>query len=396
LPGWMGPNQGKETAMPATTAKKDILARLGQGEVIIGDGSYVVTLEKRGYVKAGDWTPEASVEDPDGVKQLAKEFARAGADVTQTFTFYSTDDWVGTFEEDDAPKLSCKQINSAACKIAKEVSEEYGTIVCGGITQTETYVTTKNKEKVQEELTKALEVLIENDVDMILVEYFFYIQEMEWAIELCRKYNKPIAATMAIGPKGDRSGVSSGECAVRMAKAGADIVGANCLFDPWIGLETLRKMKVALDAFNMSPHLMTQPNAYRCPDCGPFGWLSLPEFPYAIEPRQITRFEVRQWARQAYDLGVRYIGGCCGFEPYLIRAIAEELREERKSLPYSSRKSDEVNLTVWKNIEGRQERHRGKGSREYWDSLTPCTGRPLSAALCRQPDPQIVSSSALK
>ena len=79
-------------------------------------------------------------------------------------------------------------------------------------------------------------------------------------------------------------------------------------------------MKVALVAFNMSPHLMTQPNAYRCPDCGPFGWLSLPEFPYgdqmeklhilnftisAIEPRQITRFEVRQWARQAYDLGVR-------------------------------------------------------------------------------------------
>ena len=47
----------------------------------------------------------------------------------------------------------------------------------------------RNKEKVQEELTKALEVLIENDVDMILVEYFFYIQEMEWAIELCRKVN---------------------------------------------------------------------------------------------------------------------------------------------------------------------------------------------------------------
>ena len=30
--------------------------------MIIGDGSYVVTLEKRGYVKAGDWTPEAAVE----------------------------------------------------------------------------------------------------------------------------------------------------------------------------------------------------------------------------------------------------------------------------------------------------------------------------------------------
>ena len=38
------------------------MSRLRRGEVILGDGSYVVTLEKRGYVKAGDWTPEASVE----------------------------------------------------------------------------------------------------------------------------------------------------------------------------------------------------------------------------------------------------------------------------------------------------------------------------------------------
>ena len=41
---------------------QDIMSRLRRGEVILGDGSYVVTLEKRGYVKAGDWTPEASVE----------------------------------------------------------------------------------------------------------------------------------------------------------------------------------------------------------------------------------------------------------------------------------------------------------------------------------------------
>ena len=41
-------------------------------------------------------------------------------------------------------------------------------------------------------------------------------------------------------------------------------------------------MKVALEAFNLSPYLMTQPNGYRCPDCGAFGWLSLPEFPYGM------------------------------------------------------------------------------------------------------------------
>ena len=32
---------------------------------IIGDGSYVITLEKRGYLKAGCWTPEAVIEYPD-------------------------------------------------------------------------------------------------------------------------------------------------------------------------------------------------------------------------------------------------------------------------------------------------------------------------------------------
>lgn len=123
------------------------------------------------------------------MKMLATEFAKAGADVTQTFTFYSTDDWIDAFEgsEKGEKKATCREINTAACKIAKDVSKEYGTIVAGGITQTETYLETKDKAKVQAELSKALEVLIENDVDLIIIEYFFYIQEMEWAIELCKK-----------------------------------------------------------------------------------------------------------------------------------------------------------------------------------------------------------------
>lgn len=69
-----------------------ILERLAKGDVILGDGSYVFTLEKRCLVKAGDWTPQASCENPEAVKQLALEFSLAGADITQTFTFYSTDD----------------------------------------------------------------------------------------------------------------------------------------------------------------------------------------------------------------------------------------------------------------------------------------------------------------
>ena len=45
----------------------------------------------------------------------------------------------------------------------------------------------------------------------------------------------------------------------------------------------------------------------------------------AMESRLMTRWEIQKYARAAYDMGIRYIGGCCGFEPYHIRAIAEEV-----------------------------------------------------------------------
>lgn len=214
-------------------------------------------------------------------------------------------------------------------------------------------------------MRKALEVLILNKVDLIICEYFRNILEMEWAIEVALEYGIPVAATMCIGPVGDESGVGVGECAVRMAKAGALLVGVNCLFDPFICLEVLKTMKVALDAFELTPYLMAQPLGYRVPDGGSFGWVEIPEFPFSVEPRQITRWEARKWARQAFELGVRYIGGCCGFEPYhiryrctniecgrqyLLRAMAEELADVRGGLPEASSKSDH-DLAIHRSLE---------------------------------------------
>ena len=40
-----------------------------------------------------------------------------------------------------------------------------------------------------------------------------------------------------------------------------------------------------------------------------------------------------KYARAAYNLEIRYIGGCCGFEPYHIRAIAEGLKDDKGMLP---------------------------------------------------------------
>ncbi|XP_074649076.1 S-methylmethionine--homocysteine S-methyltransferase BHMT2-like [Tubulanus polymorphus] len=71
-------------------AKPNILEILAK-RIIIGDGCYMNTFEKRGYVTAGLYTPECVLEHPDAVSGLHKEFARAGADVMQAFTFHATD-----------------------------------------------------------------------------------------------------------------------------------------------------------------------------------------------------------------------------------------------------------------------------------------------------------------
>ena len=49
--------------------KKGLLERLAEGPVI-GDGGFIFSLEKRGYVKAGPWTPEGVMEHPEAVRQL--------------------------------------------------------------------------------------------------------------------------------------------------------------------------------------------------------------------------------------------------------------------------------------------------------------------------------------
>lgn len=65
---------------------------------------------------------------------------------------------------------------------------------------------------------------------------------------------------------------------------------------------------------------------------------STPAPPLGLEPRILTRWDMQKYARDAYNVGIRFIGGCCGFEPYHIRALAEELAKERGCLPAGSEK----------------------------------------------------------
>lgn len=354
------------------------MERLATGPVI-GDGGFVFALEKRGYVKAGPWTPEAAVEDPEAVRQLHREFLRAGADVMQAFTFYASEDKLTNRGNTAGKTIGVEAINRAAAKLAKEVAAEGGALTLGGISQCPSYLSQKPKADVQAEYKKQIDVFVSEGMDFLLCEYFEHIEEMEWAIEECRKTSLPVAASMCIGPEGDMHGVSSAECAIRMAKAGAHVVGINCHYDPFISLECIKKMKAGLDAAGLTPYLMCQPLAFHTPDAGKQGFIDLPEFPFGLEPRICTRWDMHKFAREAYDLGVRYIGGCCGFEPYHIRAVTEELLVERggkaaagsdKHMPWGE--GLKMHTKPWV---------RARARRGYWENMQPASGRPHCPAL---------------
>ena len=89
---------------------------------------------------------------------------------------------------------------------------------------------------------------------------------------------------------------------------------------------------------------------------------------------------MHKFARDAYNMGIRYIGGCCGFEPYHIRAVAEELAPERKCLPKGSEKHDmwggglRMHTKPWV---------RARARKDYWESLNPASGNPYSAPLSK-------------
>lgn len=309
-------------------ARRGILERLKDG-IVLGDGGYVMELERRGYIQAGPYTPEVTVEHPKAVKQLHFEFKRAGAEVLQALTFYASEDKLQTV--DRAHQVD--EINQAAVRIANEVAGS-DALVAGVITLTVAFKRgdPNSRERVREVLTRQVAVQKEAGVDFFIGETFINLEEAMIALEAIRGSGLPAMITMNIGPLGSADGFSPKECACRLVGEGADIVGVNCSFDPEVSLITAEKMRTATHAY-----VACQPIAYRTLDPSvPF--TLFPEFPLALESRQLTRFELADFAIRASARGINFIGGCCGVAPYHIRAMAEALGRR----PPASEKSPDL------------------------------------------------------
>jgi betaine-homocysteine S-methyltransferase len=296
--------------------KKGILERLKDGPVL-GDGGYLLELEKRGWVRAGPFTPEVALTYPDALQELHVEFREAGADVLQALTFYASRDKLATVGLEDR----LQDLNRAAVRIAREVAGD-NCLVAGNLSLTWMYEpdSPSAKDRVRQTFDEQLEVQVEEGVDFIIGETFSFLGEALLAVERGKKTGLPTMVTICFENKDETiEGNSAADAAKALFDAGADIVGMNCLRPPEHMLPSMEQMRKAV-----SGYLACQPVAYRTPKDKP-DFSCLPEFPYGLDPLQLTRKEMGDYAKRAQEIGINYIGACCGAVAIHIREMAKVL-----------------------------------------------------------------------
>ena len=308
---------------------KGLVDRLSEGPVL-GDGGYLLELEKRGYVRGGPFTPEVSLTHPEALLQLHREFVRAGAEVLQALTFYASEDKLATVGL--AGKVA--DINRAAVRLARQAAAEADALVAGNLSLTWAYhpKDPSSADRVRAQFDRQLEVQMGEGIDLVIAETFTWLGEALIALERARTTGLPVMVTMSYEKAGHSyEGDTPAQAAGKLIDAGADVVGINCLRNPDTTLPLMREVRAAVSGF-----VACQPVAYRTPPDQP-DFTALPEFPFGLDPLQLSRQEMAAYATSARDMGVNFIGGCCGTVASHVREMARALGKqpaEDEALPW--------------------------------------------------------------
>ncbi len=301
------------------TKSKDragILEMLSKGPVL-GDGGYLLELEKRGYVQAGPFTPECVLEHPDAVRELHREFVDAGADVLQALAFYASREKLAT----TGHAREVKAINRQAVRLAKEAAKGRA-LVAANLSLTWKYdpKDSTSRLRVSKLFDEQLTYQTMERPDFVIAETFSWLGEALIAAERIERTGLPSMVTMCFDANPvSYDGHTPGECARALRDAGADIVGVNCLRNPNQILPIAEEMRRAVTGF-----VGCQATAYRTPpDIVDF--TATKEFPFETELLTLSRREMGRYASQARDLGINYVGSCCGSIPIHVREMARAL-----------------------------------------------------------------------
>jgi betaine-homocysteine S-methyltransferase len=321
------------SAMPAD--KPGLLERLERGPVVCAEG-YLFECERRGYLQAGAFVPEVVLEHPEVVRELHREFVHAGSDVVEALTYYAHREKLRVIGREGA----LEELNRAALAIAREVADETGTLLAGNISNTNAFLPddAASQARVREMFEEQVGWAADAGVDFVIGETFSWGAEALLALEVIRDAGLPSVIMVTIHRKPElMEGWSPEEICRRLEAAGADVVGLNCARGPATMLPLLEPIREAV-----SCHVAALPVPYRTHDAEPtFASLRDPvvdgmPFPTGLDPFTCTRYEMGDFATKARELGVDYVGVCCGAGPHHIRSVAEALGRTPPASRYSA------------------------------------------------------------
>jgi betaine-homocysteine S-methyltransferase len=330
------------TDRPNPTNDRALTDRLDTGPLICAEG-FLFELERRGYLTAGEFVPEVALEYPDALRALHVDYQRAGSDIVEAFTYNGHREKMRVIGKEDL----LEPLNRAALQIAREVADARpGNLMAGNISNSNIWdpADPQRQREVRAMFQEMVDWAVEGGADLIIGETFYYAGEALAALEIAKSSGLPVVLTIA--PMGENEmidGVGIVDTCRQLEQGGADVVGMNCFRGPATMLPWLREIRAAV-----SCHVGALPIPYRTTDAEPtFFNLSDPRadvpsphgrtFPTALDPLYANRYEIGAFAREAHEIGINYLGVCCGASPMLIRQVAEAVGRTTEASRFSEK-----------------------------------------------------------
>jgi homocysteine S-methyltransferase len=252
---------------------------------------------------------ELSLTDPELVRLVHEDYARAGADILETNTYGANPVKLARY----GLEAHVHAINARAAELARRAAGDRA-CVAGAIgplgVRIEPYGPT-SVEEAQAFFRSQVEGLLDGGVDLFVLETFSDLLELQQALQAVRAVcDLPVVAQVTVREDGRTTlGTDAATCLARLTEWGADVVGFNCSIGPSLMLDVIERARSATDR-----PLSAQPNA---------------GLPKEIEGRTMYLGSPEHFAQVALRLvrhGVRFVGGCCGTTPEHIARMANALR----------------------------------------------------------------------
>ena len=247
---------------------------------------------------------ELSLRQPDLVRDIHREYVRAGAELLETNTFGANPLKLATY----GLAGETERINAEAAKLAREAAGERAAVL-GAIGPLGIRVEPFGEMSLDEARAmyeRQVRGLLDGGVQGFILETFSDVAELGAALQAVRGCSDlPIIAQMTVGTDGKTHyGTDPVVFGPELAAMGADVIGVNCSVGPHGVLEAVEKL-----ARVVSVPISAQPNAGLPREVGDrMIYMASPEY-------------MASYSRRMVEAGARFVGGCCGTTPEHIRAI---------------------------------------------------------------------------